>query len=546
MLVRLLVPLILLIFPTTSYADGSPPNVLLIVADDMGYTDIGPFGGEISTPALDALASEALSFTNFHVLASCSPSRSVLLSGMDNHRAGLGTMYELMTEEIKGQPGYEGHLNHRLAALPEVLSEYGYSTYMVGKWHLGEEPEDLPSARGFDDTFILVEGGGSHWQDQKWVTPTVPMNYSRNGQAIRSLPEDFYSTKNYTDELVQWLQRDKESGKPFFAYVAYTAPHDPLHAPADYIAKYKGRYDAGWDVLRDDRLNKLREMGIVAKDAVAFPRLPSVSAWADLSPQERALAARDMEVYAAMIDYMDQQIQRIFDTLKQVGRYDDTLIIFMSDNGANGSLLEEYPGQTEEYISSFDNSLENRGLPNSLIDMGPGWAQASMTPSRMYKGFAAEGGVRSPLLIKLPENLSGAKGKNSAFLHMRDIMPTILDVAGLDLPGEVFQGKRVQPVQGTSVLPVLLDQQTDTTTANKLVGYELFGMKAFFDGRWKAMWMPEPVGSGGWELYDLESDPGELMDRSKELPEKRDELVARWKQYSTENGVIDTNTRGGK
>ncbi|MEP4768182.1 MAG: arylsulfatase [Roseibium sp.] len=541
---KLLLSLLILVFPTASIAGGSPPNVLLIVADDMGYTDIGPFGGEISTPALDTLASEGLSFTNFHVLASCSPSRSVLLSGMDNHRAGLGTMHEMMTEEIEGQPGYEGFLNHRVAALPEVLNVNGYSTYMVGKWHLGEEPEDLPSARGFDDTFILVEGGGSHWADQKWVTPTVPMHYSRNGKVVESLPEDFYSTKNYTDELVQWIKRDKDSKKPFFAYVAYTAPHDPLHAPAEYIAKYNGKYDSGWDALRNDRLTKLREMGIVANDAAPFPRLPSVPSWSEMSPEEQALAARDMEVYAAMVDYMDEQIQRIIDTLKQTGRYENTLIIFMSDNGANGSKLEDYPGQTDEYISSFDNSPENRGLPNSLIDMGPGWAQASMTPSRMYKGFAAEGGVRSPLVVKLPSNMDGAQGKNGAFLHIRDIMPTILEAAQLDLPGEVFHGRPVQPIQGASVMPVLLGKEIDTTTSNKLVGYELFGMKAFFDGRWKALWMPEPAGSGEWELYDLQNDPGELADLANEMPEKRDELIARWMKYSRDNGVLEISSGG--
>jgi len=253
---------------TSGIALGSPPNVLLIVADDMGYSDIGPFGGEIATPTLDTLAQEGLRLANFHVLASCSPSRSVLLSGMDNHRAGLGTMNERMSDDIRGKPGYEGHLNHRVAALPEVLKANGYRTYMVGKWHLGEDKRTLPHARGFDETFVLVDGGGSHWADSKWITPTIPMSYSRNGKEVDSLPEDFYSSKDYTDALIEWIKRDQGNDQPFFAYLAYTAPHDPLQAPKEYIDKYKGVYDGGWDNLRGKRLQRLKELGIIEKNAV--------------------------------------------------------------------------------------------------------------------------------------------------------------------------------------------------------------------------------------------------------------------------------------
>jgi arylsulfatase len=519
---------------------------LLIVADDMGYSDIGPFGGEIATPTLDALAKEGLQLTNFHVLPSCSPSRSVLLSGMDNHRAGLGTMSERLTEQAKGKPGYEGYLNHRVAALPEVLKANGYRTYMVGKWHLGADETTIPHARGFDETFALVGGGGSHWSDKKWLTPTIPVEYSRNGKEMKSLPEDFYSTRNYTDNMVEWMKRDQDSDKPFFAYLAYTAPHDPLHAPQAYIDKYKGAYEGGWDALREKRLQGLKELGIVARDAKAFPRLPSVMAWDELPEEERALAARDMEVYAAMVDYMDGQIKRVFDQLKAAGEYENTLIIFFSDNGANGASLTHYPGQTSEYMSKFDNRLENRGLKNSLIDMGPGWAQASMTPSRMYKGFTAEGGIRSPLLVKLPGKMKNAASINPSFLHIRDIMPTILDAADIDQPVKEFAGRAVQPIQGTSVLPLLKGKRVETGPKVGEVGYELFGMKAYFAGRWKVLWMPAPNGTGEWELFDLKQDPGELNDLGKKHPQKLKELVARWEQYKQDNGVLDLSSGGGK
>lgn len=527
---------------TSGLAQASAPNVLLIVADDMGYSDIGSFGGEIATPTLDTLAQEGLRLANFHVLAKCSPSRSVLLSGMDNHRAGLGEMSERTSDDIKKNPGYEGYLNHRVAALPEVLKANGYRTYMVGKWHLGEDERTIPHARGFDETFVLVDGGGSHWADSKWVTPTIPMTYRRNGKKLELLPEDFYSSKDYTDALVQWIKRDQGNDQPFFAYLSYTAPHDPLHAPQEYIDKYKGVYDGGWDTLRGKRLQRLKELGIIAKNAKAFPRLPSVEAWEALSEEERAMATRDMEVYAAMVDYMDGQIKRVIAQLKSSGEYENTLIIFFSDNGANGSSVFNYPGQTEEYVSSFDNRLENRGLENSLIDQGPGWAQASMTPSRMYKGFTAEGGIRAPLIVKLPGKMSNAGNIDQSFLHIRDIMPTILDAANIAQPGARFAGRPVQAIQGNSVLPLLDGRESETGPGVTEVGYELSGMKAFITGQWKALWMPAPFGTAEWELYNVQKDPGELKNLSKEHPQKLDELVGRWEQYSIENGVLDLSS----
>ena len=317
--------------PPEESASAKPkrPNVLLIVADDLGYSDIGSFGGEIATPTLDKLAEEGLQLTNFHVLPSCSPTRSVLLSGIDNHRAGIGTMGELKTPEMEGHPGYAGYLNFEVAALPEVLKASGYHTYMAGKWHLGSEEETTPHARGFEETLALLPGGGSHWSDRRPLSPPQTMIYSRNGKPVESLPDDFYSTRDYTDILLQWIKQDHKDGKPFFAYLSYTAPHDPLHAPKEYIDKYKGKYDEGWDVLREVRLQRLKNLGIIGKAVEPFPRLASVKAWDDMSDEERQNAARDMEVYAAMVDYMDEQIKRVIDYLKEIGEYDNTMVIFL-------------------------------------------------------------------------------------------------------------------------------------------------------------------------------------------------------------------------
>ncbi len=518
--------------------DPGPPNILLIVADDLGYSDIGPFGGEISTPTLDALAAEGLRFSNFHVLPTCSPSRSVLFSGVDNHVAGMGTMEEFLTPELEGRPGYEGYLNLQVAALPEVLREGGYRTYMSGKWHLGHEPEHGPAARGFDESFALIPGGGSHWSDMRKLSPPQTMSYRRNGTEVEDLPGDFYSTKYYTDTLLEWLERDQGDSRPFFAYLAYTAPHDPLHAPREYIDKYKGVYDQGWDVLGQERLAALKELGAVPENAVAFPRLPSVPAWEELSPEARQAAARDMEVYAAMVDYMDEQIQRVFDHLRATDEYDNTLIIFLSDNGANGALPTAYPGQTEEFLASFDNSLENRGLPGSFIETGPGWAQASMSPGRMFKGFVSEGGVRSPLVVKSPGTTSGPGAINHSFFHARDILPTILEAAGLEAPSQIG-GREVVAPQGSSVLGLFTGEVQTPYASAAQVGYELFGLKAFFLGNQKILWLPPPFGPGEWQLYDLSQDPGETNDLAGDFPERLADMIALWEQYSIDNGVVD-------
>ena len=544
MLRRFLLPVLILAvalgLPSCDQARQTPkpPNILLIVADDLGYSDIGALGGEIATPALDRLAKEGLLLTSFHVLPSCSPTRSVLFSGMDNHRAGLGTMGELRTPEMDGHPGYAGYLSFEVASLPEVLRAGGYRTYMAGKWHLGHEEETGPHARGFEETFALLPGGGSHWSDLKPLSPTEPMYYRRNGKLVESLPEDFYSTKYYTDILLEWIQKDHGDGKPFFAYLSFTAPHDPLHAPKEYIEKYSGKYDAGWDVLREERLQHLKDLGIVGGDVRPFPRMPSVKAWAEMTTEKRREAARDMEVYAAMVDYMDEQIARVLDYLRKIGEYDNTLIIFFSDNGANGAHPTVYPGQTDEHLNSFDNRLENRGLRNSFIDMGPGWAQASMSPCRMFKGFTAEGGIRSPLLVKVPGQAANAGTMIHSFVHVRDIMPTILDVAGAD-HSEEFAGRTVRPLQGSSVLDLLTGKTESAYPGASQVGYELFGLKAYFAGDWKILWMPPPFGTGDWELFNLKEDPAEMRDLSEQHPERVADMVALWEQYKIDNGVLD-------
>jgi arylsulfatase len=456
------------------------------------------------------------------------------MSGTDNHIAGMGCMGEIISPKQKGNPGYEGYLNDRVAHLPSLLKDAGYRTYMSGKWHLGHEKEHRPFARGFEESFSLLPGGGSHWNDKLPLSPPQIMFYSRNGEVVDDLPDDFYSTKNYTDYLLEWLERDKTEDKPFFAYLSYTAPHDPLHAPQEYIEKYKGKYSDGYQVLREKRLRKLKELGILPEDVDMYP-WGGTPNWDDLSAERKAESERDMEVYAAMVDYMDEQINRVFKWLEENNQMDNTMIIFFSDNGANGADKFAYPGQTEKFVNTFDNSLENRGLKKSYIEMGPGWATASMSPRRLFKAFTSEGGIISPCIIKLPVQSVNKGSMDNAFIHVSDIMPTFLDLAGVIHPG--VNDPDVPGMMGKSILP-LLNGEIEELHPNEGIGYELHGLRAYIKGDWKILNLPKPFGTGDWELFNLREDPAESNDLSSEYPEIRRELINTYDEYEKNVGVI--------
>ncbi|SCZ39953.1 MULTISPECIES: arylsulfatase [unclassified Pseudomonas] len=509
------------------------PNVLIIVADDMGYTDIGAFGGsDIHTPNIDRLASSGIRLNNFHTLPTCAPTRSVLLTGVDNHLSGIGS--QVLSDDQVGRPGYEGHLNQRVVTLAEVLARHGYRTYQSGKWHLGDEPRYGPSQRGFQESFALLPGGASHYSDARPLHPAEPTVYVRNGEVVDKLPEGFYSTRDYTNWLVQWLERDRDSQKPFFAYLAYTAPHDPLQAPSDYIAKYRGVYDAGYEVLREKRFNELKALGLIDKARTLAPWPEVVARWDSLSESERANSRRDMEVYAAMIDFMDEQIGRVLDLLERQGELDNTLILFMSDNGANGAPTKVYSTHTRSYHESFDNSLENRGANGSFISQGAGWATASTAAFSMFKFFVYEGGIRTPAIVK-PVGAPIIGRNVSAFTHVRDIVPTVLAMVGISHPA--LENNTLAPLEGRSLLPLLYDQSARLQPLNG-VGYEMHGSRAYIDGDWKAVQTPMPLGSGLWQLFDLRTDPGETRDLSRQHPEILAELRNAHSVYEQDHGII--------
>ena len=514
------------------------PNIIIIVADDMGYSDIGAFGGNIATPVIDNLAKEGIKFSNFYVQPTCSPTRSSLLTGNDNHVAGLGIMSEANYPVLERQnlPGYSGHLTKQVVTIPELLRELGYHTYMTGKWHLGEGEGQDPYDRGFEESFILGTGGGSHWNDKKALAPPQHMAYTRNGKEVE-LPADFYSSRNYTDSMLRFIDKNKQDEKPFFAYLSYTAVHDPLQAPKEYIDKYKGKFDMGWDSLAALRLNNLKALGIVPGNIKNSPN-PSIPKWNKVPEHMRHEFARNMEVYAAMLDYMDMSIGRVIDYLKKEGMYENTMIVFMSDNGANGAQATTYPGNEDgKYLATFNNQLENLGLQNSYAEMGPGWAQASSLPFRLFKGFATEGGIRAPLIIKMPGKMKEAGQWKNNFVHVTDIMPTIIELTGTTYPKQ-YKGNNIHELIGQSVLP-LLGGDTNMVKSNNGKGWELFEMKAYIKDNWKILRLPQPFGTGTWQLYDVQKDPGETTDLAAKYPEVFEEMKKQWNDYVQQNQVYD-------
>ena len=526
-------------------AQMNRPNFLLIVADDLGYSDLGSYGGEINTSVLDGLAQQGVRFTDFYVSPTCSVTRSMLLSGTDNHIAGLGNMGELNAPNQMGQPGYEGVLNQRVVTVASLLRDHGYHTYMAGKWHLGLKPDQIPHARGFERDFSLLVGGGSHFADGwnlEWQIPKAP--YTEDGHPVERLPKDFYSSKAYTDKTIQFIDEGRGDGKPFFAYMAFTAPHGPLHVPNDWLRRYKNRYDEGWDGIRNQRLARMRELGIVEEDVNAADRLYFLPRSTTFAPAARVMQGRKMELYAAMVEYMDDQIGRVFNYLKEIGEYDNTVVIFISDNGAEGNDLRAMvAGQlgTLGFLHAMNNFAEDGhnslGRKGTYAEYGPLWAQVSMAPFRIYKGWTSEGGIRSPLIVSGPGVQGAGKLNKQAILHVMDIVPTLLELAGVQHPS-TYKGREVTPMQGKSWVGMLEGRTQSPRTSDDWLGWELFGNRAIRLGDWKISWLYQPLGTGGWQLFNLAQDPGEENDLSAEFPEKETELIALWDQYVATNGVV--------
>jgi arylsulfatase A-like enzyme len=513
------------------------PNLLVIVADDLGYSDLGAFGGEIRTPNLDKLALNGIRLAGFHTAPTCSPTRSMLLSGTDNHRAGLGTMAEMIRPNQQGKPGYEGYLRSDVATLAERLGANGYRTLLSGKWHLGLTPEQDPHARGFERSFALLQGGHNHFGTDADPEKGGRATYTEQGKRLTQLPADFYSSDSFATRLIEFLGEEPASGKParpFFGYLAFTAPHWPLQAHPEDIARYKGRYDEGFDVLRERRLARQRELGILGPDVAAHTPRNRDGSWDSLTADQQRLAARNMEIYAAMVDRLDQNVGRVVAALRASGELDNTVIVFLADNGAEALDVETTGAQMlAAPLKGADNGFANRGTASSYLTYGAGWAQAATAPSWLTKGYQSEGGTRAVAFIS-GAGIAARQGAETQYLSVADIAPTLLDLAGADARATQVAGRKVVPITGRSWAGWLKNADARVYGANDGVGAELFGSRAYRRGDWKIT----DVGDGIWRLFDIVRDPGETRDLSLAHPDHKAELAAAWDRYAQDVGVI--------
>lgn len=503
---------------TAAAATNNRPNIVVIMADDMGFSDIGCYGSEIATPHLDGLAAEGLRFTQFYNAARCCPSRASLLTGLYPHQAGMGGMVSTLAKP-KPEGPYQGYLNDQCVTIAEVLRNSGYRTYMSGKWHVGEQREYWPRRRGFDRYFGLISGASSYWEILEEERKQRIMALDDE----RYLPEGdaFYMTDAFTDHAVEFLEQQPGPEHPFFLYLAYTAPHWPLHAWPEDIAKYRGKYRIGWDELRQRRYQRLLELGIIDPKWALSPRDADVPPWDSVEDQDDWDLR--MSVYAAMIDRMDQGIGRVLAALKRIGAEENTLILFLSDNGgchetAEGRKLHK-PGTKPGERGSFTAYKRP-------------WANASNTPFRLFKHWVHEGGIATPLIARWPAGISARGTLTHQMGHIIDLMPTCLETAGAVYPAAGRDGKTpVLPLEGRSLLPIL---QGKTREPHPELYWEHMGNRAVRQGAWKLV----AAKNGDWELFDMEADRTELHRLGAEHPGKAEELLSLYETWAKRVGVI--------
>lgn len=514
---------------------STPPNIVLILVDDMGFSDIGCFGGEVQTPNIDALAAGGASLTQFYNTARCSPSRASLLTGLHPHQTGIGILnYDDSPE------GYAGNLNRNCVTIAEALKPAGYRSYLSGKWHMAGDihhPTDAwPTRRGFDEFFGTLEGAGSFFQ---------PRTLTRNEQNVEAEADaaDFYYTDAISDNAVQFMkQHDEQNGDdPFFMYVAYTAPHWPLHALEEDIAKYAGRFDAGWDVLREERLQRLIAAGIIDEQWKLTDRDARIPAWDDVSDKE--WEAMRMAVYAAQIDRMDQGVGRVVEELRSQGKFDNTVVVFLSDNGG---CAEEMPIETaKEFVTTYvtfdaetrDGREVRPGNDPSIVPggedtyatYGRAWANLSNTPFREYKHWIHEGGISTPLIVSWPERIDAGVLRTQAH-QLPDVMATVLEAAGAEYP-LAYPERTPLPLEGISMLGTLIDGTHDD---DRLLYWEHEGNCGVRRGAFKLV----KKYAQDWELYDMLRDRTELHDIALDHPDVVAELSEAYAVWAQRCGVI--------
>ena len=514
----------------------NPPNILLILNDDMGYSDIGCYGGDVRTPNLDGLAKGGLRFTQFYNTARCCPSRASLLTGLYPHQADVGHM--MHNDEVDG---YLGDLSRNAVTLAEALKGAGYATAMSGKWHVTREmsaPGNWPCQRGFDRFYGMLCGAGSYWD---------PCHLKRNDEAIRLEPGEYF-TDTISDEAADQIHDHHEAqpDRPLFQYVAYTAPHWPLHAPEEDVASYKGVFAEGWDALREKRLERLKDEGILDDGWELSPRDAGAEPWDSVEDPE--WQQRRMEAYAAQIDRMDQGIGRILQALRDTGRLENTLVIFLADNGGcaegvgtNGERFY-HPARSSGRQFTRDGSKEVRfgnlpeiwpGPEDTYASYGTAWANLSNTPFRKFKCWTHEGGISTPFVVHWPDGIAARNELRHTPAQLPDVMATLLDVAGATYPEE-YNGQDIKPCEGFSMAPVF---EQDLSFGREVLYWEHEGNAAVRRGEWKLV--RDFNAEGDWELYNIQTDRSEVHNLAEQEPAIRESLLALWQEWADRVGVQD-------
>lgn len=536
-LARPLAALVLLL--TTAAAAPAPrsPNIVIFLADDWGFTDVGSFGGEIKTPNIDALAAAGVRFSNFHVAGSCSPTRAMLQTGVDSHLAGVGNMLETMPPAHFHRPGYLAELNDRVATLADRLHAGGYRTYLTGKWHLGHTRDTLPTAHGYDHAFALGQSGADNFEEKPNLLLYRSVEWTEDGKAAH-LPKDYYSSHFIVDKMIAYVDGGRGRGKPFFASVNFLANHIPIQAPDADIAAYAGRYGAGWTALRAARRDGAIAKGVMPP-GMAMVTMASTGDWNALSPAAKFQRARAMEAYGGMAQAMDREVGRFVAYLKARGGYDNTVFVFLSDNG--GEALDPTVGTINRLSTEhlYDTTPAHQGQRGTLTAIGTSFASAVSSPLRGYKFTASEGGLRVPLIIAWPGNPALTGGRIvPAFAHVTDIAPTLLAAAGLARGDGHLGARAVEPMTGFDLTPLLTGGAAGVHPATAALGYELAGNSVLFKGDWKLVRNLPPYGDGRWHLFDIVSDPGEVADRVAVEVDRVRAMTADYAVFARRTGVL--------
>lgn len=518
-------------------AADTRPNFVILLIDDAALMDLGTYGGEARTPNIDALAARGVQFTHYRTSPLCAPSRAMLLTGIDNHKTGVATIPEVIPPEQVDKPGYTLSLEPGVETLADRLRPAGYRTLMTGKWHMGSKKGDLPVSHGFDHSFALDASGADNWEQKSYMPFYAEAPWFEDGKP-GTLPEDFYSSKFIVDKMIDYIDRGNGDpavkDEPFFAYLAFQAIHIPVQAPPEFTAHYDGVYDAGWQVLREKRWARAKELGLIPQDAALEPMQPDMRKWEDLSTEDQKLYAARMQVNAGMLEAMDFHIGRLIAHLRETGQYDNTVFIVTSDNGPEPSR-----GDNDKRLAfwmalhGYHTGLEGIGEQGSWGFIGPEWANAAASPSALYKFYASEGGLRVPLIMAGPD-IPTAGVVNSRAL-VTDLAPTILQMADVsqdDLPGAM-------PMTGRSLEPVLTGQSDQVYGPDDLIGMEVSGNAALYKGDYKIVRNVAPVGDGVWRLFNIALDPGETDDLSASEPERFAALRADYATYAKNMGVLE-------